>query len=186
MNPDRRDLLRAAGGLALGLATAGAWAQAAATGYHPIGWEGLIPPGWDPLAALREADLDPRRIAEGSAAEVEASRKLREIWDSAPVRLDLQGARVRLPGYVVPLESSRGSVREFLLVPYFGACIHSPPPPANQIVLVRLDRPATLQTMDAVWVWGELGVHRSRTEWGQSGYRLQGRGTSPYRDTAAR
>lgn len=186
MNPLRRHLLRAAGGLAVTLTTARVFAQASAQGYSTIGWEGLIPPGWDPMAALRQADLDPRRIAEGSAGEVEASRKLREIWDSAPVRLDMQGARIRLPGYVVPLELSQGSVREFLLVPYFGACIHSPPPPANQIVLVRLDRPASLQTMDAVWVWGELGVHRSRTEWGQSGYRLQGRGTSPYRDTSAR
>jgi hypothetical protein len=102
------------------------------------------------MAALKQAGLDPRAVGEGSADEMQASLKLREIWDSAPVRQDLQGTKVRLPGYVVPLEYSQGAIREFLLVPYFGACIHSPPPPANQIVLVRLDKPARLQTMDVV------------------------------------
>ena len=186
MNRSRRELLRAASALGVVLAAGGASAQARGQAYKTVGWDDLIPADWDPLAVLKAADLDPGKIGEGSAAELEASRKLREIWDAAPARADLQGARIRLPGYVVPLEMSQGSIREFLLVPYFGACIHVPPPPANQIVLVRLDKPAALQTMDAVWVWGELGVQRSRTEWGLSGYSLAAKGTSAYRDKPTR
>ena len=63
-------------------------------------------------------------------------RQMRELWDNAPTNPKMDGARVRLPGYVVPLEEVKGELKEFLLVPYFGACIHSPPPPANQIVHV--------------------------------------------------
>ena len=49
---------------------------------------------------------------------------------------DLDGRYVLLPGYVVPLEFSDSRIIEFLLVPWVGACIHKPPPPANQIVHV--------------------------------------------------
>lgn len=186
MKSTRRHFLRIGCGLALAAASPLGWAQPGGQGYRTLRWEDLIPLGWDPMAALKQANLDPRAIAEGSADELQASRKLREIWDSAPVRHDLQGSKARLPGYVVPLEYSQGAIREFLLVPYFGACIHSPPPPANQIVLVRLDKPAQLQTMDVVWVWGELVVHRHRSDWGISGYQLLARGSAPYRETRSR
>ncbi len=54
------------------------------------------------------------------------------------VNKSLEGATVRLPGFIVPLEAVKsGDVSEFLLVPYFGSCIHVPPPPPNQIVYVH-------------------------------------------------
>lgn len=49
----------------------------------------------------------------------------------------LDGQRVRIPGYLLPLEFDGDKVSEFLLVPYVGACIHTPPPPPNQIVHVK-------------------------------------------------
>ena len=49
----------------------------------------------------------------------------------------LDGETIRMPGYVLPLEFDGSKVKEFLLVPFVGACIHTPPPPANQIVHVR-------------------------------------------------
>ena len=122
--------------------------------YRTLQWDDLMPDGWNPKAAL--GNLDASRIPEGSAQELELQRKMRKIWDHAPVRAELDGQRIRLPGYVVPLEYSTGAIRDFLLVPYFGACIHSPPPPANQIVLVTLQKPARLRTMDACWVAGVL------------------------------
>ncbi|MGL4829805.1 MAG: DUF3299 domain-containing protein, partial [Vibrio sp.] len=50
------------------------------------------------------------------------------------VRTELNGSRVKIPGFVIPLEGDDQKVTEFLLVPYFGACIHVPPPPPNQII----------------------------------------------------
>lgn len=55
------------------------------------------------------------------------------------VRGNLNGEDVRLTGYLLPLEFSEEGETEFLLVPYVGACIHVPPPPPNQIVLVTLN-----------------------------------------------
>jgi hypothetical protein len=107
-------------------------------------------------------------------------REMRALWDNAPTRSALDGAGIRLPGYVVPLESNGGKVKEFLLVPYFGACVHSPPPPANQIVHVVLLAPKALHTMDAVWVSGTLKTRRQDSPWGMSGYAMQGAAVEPY------
>jgi uncharacterized protein len=175
MNKQRRKVLALAGALA-GLGMLPARAQ---TGARTLAWEDLVPKGWDPSAAFR--DQAPGQVAEGSAREGEMMRNMRRLWDEAPTRSELHGANVRLPGYVVPLEQARSEVSEFLLVPYFGACIHSPPPPANQIVLVRLIKPQPLRTMDAVWASGRLAAHRTDSPWGVSGYTMEGQSVQPYR-----
>jgi hypothetical protein len=66
-------------------------------------------------------------------------------------------------------------------VPYFGACIHTPPPPANQIVHVTLKKPWSLRAMDAVWVSGPLAVRRGSSDMGASGYALAAETVEPYR-----
>ena len=48
---------------------------------------------------------------------------------------------VALPGFVLPLEYEGKKVAEFLLVARVGACIHTPPPPPNQIVHVVAETP---------------------------------------------
>jgi uncharacterized protein len=69
----------------------------------------------------------------------------------------LNGQIVRLPGYLLPLEFSGKLVSEFLLVPWVGACIHTPPPPPNQIVHVKPDKPVTMTGMfEPVWITGQL------------------------------
>lgn len=161
----------------LGLPLTGAWLQASRAADKPASfrtttWEELVPKDWDPLKQLGGGNLD--RIREGGAKELALMREMRALWDNAPTRSDLNGANVRLPGYVVPLEQTRGEVKEFLLVPYFGACIHSPPPPANQIVHVVLAKPKPLRTMDAVWASGTLRTRRQDSPWGMSGYSLEG------------
>jgi hypothetical protein len=144
-----------------------------------------MPDGWNPKAAL--GNLDASRIPEGSAQELELQRKMRKIWDSAPVRAELDGQRIRLPGYVVPLEYSTGAIRDFLLVPYFGACIHSPPPPANQIVHVLPKTAAKgLRSMDTVWVTGVLAAVRTDSYMGVSGYRIEATQVAPYAERPAR
>ena len=69
----------------------------------------------------------------------------------------LNGQFVRLPGYLLPLEFSGKQVSEFLLVPWVGACIHTPPPPPNQIVHVKPEKPVEMSGMFApVWVTGQM------------------------------
>ena len=156
------------------VASAGERAEEFPTGQ----WGELVPKGWNPFERFQR---DVGRIGEGSAQETAMMQELREILDSAPTRSELDGTKLRLPGYVVPLESGRGGVKQFLLVPYFGACIHTPPPPANQIVHVVLATPKPLRTMEAVWVSGTLRVDRQDSRFGVSGYRLDGVSAEPYR-----
>jgi hypothetical protein len=80
----------------------------------------------------------------------------------------------------VPLEREGTALKEFLLVPYFGACIHVPPPPANQIVHVIATKPVDTATMDAVWVSGKLTLERVQTHMGGSAYRLRAAKIEPY------
>ena len=88
--------------------------------------------------------------------EVEVVRAAAEAQNSS-VREDLHGQRVRIPGYMLPLDQEGQSVREFLLVPYVGACIHTPPPPMNQIVFVKSDTGVTSKGLfEPVWVEGTL------------------------------
>ncbi len=169
-------LLASAGGPALWLS--GPRAADKPVTFRTATWDELVPKDWDPLKSFRRRNVD--RIREGDAKELALMREMRDLWDNAPTRSDLNGANIRLPGYVVPLDFSRGEIREFLLVPYFGACIHSPPPPANQIVHVVLSKPRPLRTMEAVWASGTLRTRRQDSPWGMSGYSLEGFDVEPY------
>lgn len=148
-------------------------------GVREIGWDDLMPEDWDPLKLLEGRGLE--AISDGDPRSEALMREIREQWDQAPTRGELEGLRIRIPGYVVPLDMLGGDIREFLLVPYMGACIHTPPPPANQIIQVVSARRQALQTMDAVWVVGTLKVGRSDTRMGVSGYVLDATRIEPYR-----
>ena len=112
---------------------------------------------------------------------LELMRQMRTVWNNAPTNAQLNGAAVKLPGYVVPLEEVRGALKEFLLVPYFGACIHTPPPPANQIVYVRVATPLKgFRMMDAVWASGTLSTVRFDSMMGTSGYQMNAVEVIPY------
>lgn len=157
---------------------------AAPAAFEEISWFALIPEGWEPMKAFNDSmarlnDADPRAM--------EALRKLKQEWDNAPTEPSMHGAHIRIPGFVVPLESEGGQVKEFLLVPYFGACIHTPPPPANQIIHVFADKPLkNVRMMDAVWVSGVLEVARSPDAdntmglAGRVGYQMKAQILMPY------
>ncbi len=91
------------------------------------------------------------------------------------VENELIGQTIRMPGFILPLDFQEGGeISEFLLVPYFGACVHTPPPPPNQIVYVTLDEPIVVERMwDPVWVTGVLSADRNMNELGNAAYTLQ-------------
>lgn len=95
---------------------------------------------------------------------------------------ELNGALVKIPGFVVPLEvSTEGKVSEFLLVPYFGACIHFPPPPANQIVYITAQEPIDLEsTWEPIWATGELKTEFRETGLAYAGYTMVAESTEVY------
>jgi hypothetical protein len=88
------------------------------------------------------------------------------------VNTKLDQKQVKLPGFIVPLElDDNGKVTEFFLVPYFGACIHVPPPPANQMVYVTLKEGVQLDSMYAAfWVVGKMSARGKSTRLGAAAY----------------
>lgn len=100
--------------------------------------------------------------------------RMPDVLQSTAVVGELEGKFVRIPGYLVPLElNERGDAETFFLVPYFGACIHVPPPPPNQMVHVTFSGglPA-----DAIyipyWVTGELEIETTANELGVATYAI--------------
>lgn len=155
--------------------------KAPAAGARQITWEELVPKDWQPAKALGDVDLSTLDDADPRAAELLV--KLQEALNNAPTNPDLQGQNVRLPGFVVPLEEDKNGVSEFLLVPYFGACIHTPPPPANQILHVRPRTPAKFRAMDTVWISGKLQSKRTDSMMGTSGYSMTADSVTAYTDS---
>ena len=113
---------------------------------------------------------------------MELMEKLKTFWKESPVVHDYDGKIVKLPGFVVPLEMDAKTIQEFLLVPYYGACIHTPPPPANQTVHVVTDENHAYQgqLFDTVWVTGTIRVEKLSSELGEAGYRIEARKVEPY------
>ncbi|MCZ8131980.1 MAG: DUF3299 domain-containing protein [Steroidobacteraceae bacterium] len=95
----------------------------------------------------------------------------------------LEGRNVRVPGFIVPLElDEQGKVTEFFLVPYFGACIHVPPPPPNQMLFVTTPKGITLDSMYAAyWVTGRLTTRTKQTRLGAAAYTLAATDLEEYR-----
>ena len=158
-------------------------ATAARTAYQEITWDDLIPKDWDAMAALKGINV--ARLRDGDPKAQEALDKLRAAWDAAPVVSTLENKRIRLAGFIVPLERKGDLVSELLLVPSFGACIHSPPPPANQIIHAKSAKPLTgVKIMTPLWTYGTLAVQRGETQWGVAGYRLTVDKIAPYTEPA--
>ena len=167
--------------LAMALGAAGQ-PLAAQGDVRDLEWEELMPEDWDPFTGLEALMGDEvQGLADGSAQADRLMNAYREAVRSAPVVGELDGQRIRLPGFVVPLDFEGTETSEFLLVPYFGACIHVPPPPSNQIVYVETVAGYPLKELfDPVWVTGEIRTEAHLNEVGDAGYTMQATIIEPY------
>jgi uncharacterized protein len=103
------------------------------------------------------------------------SMKRRQPGGDAPpaVVADLNGKLVSIGGYIVPLDFESTTIKEFLLVPFVGACIHVPPPPANQIIYVKSEKGIEITgQFDPVTVKGTLKTETAFTGLADAGYSL--------------
>lgn len=136
-----------------------AWARAA----QEISWDDLIPPGVPYSQIIGEGELD------------EINDTWNPVYDANGTKLNeaLNGAFIKMPGFIIPFNISAKGVTEFMLVPYVGACIHTPPPPANQLVMVETKKPwPGDQLWDPVWVTGTMRTQLQSTNLGQTGYSI--------------
>ncbi|OXX73483.1 DUF3299 domain-containing protein [Vibrio sp. V03_P4A6T147] len=99
------------------------------------------------------------------------------------VRKELNGSMVKIPGFVIPLEGDANNVTEFLLVPYFGACIHVPPPPPNQIIYVKYPQGAPIQQLwDVIYLIGTLKTESVSHDLAETAYVIEGTAIEEYDD----
>lgn len=150
------------------------WASGTALASDPreITWDDLAGPVPDQIQAQIDQMLETDDMDILSDEEFEA--RWNELQDQAyPVIDEMDGEVVRIPGFVVPWDLEANEVREFLLVPYLGACIHVPPPPPNQVIFVKTDQVYDVQELfDPVWVTGTLNVETVSTDLAEAGYVL--------------
>jgi hypothetical protein len=95
----------------------------------------------------------------------------------------IDGQTIRVAGYIVPLDDDHRELSEFLLVPYVGACIHTPPPPPNQMIYVKMTRNerARFGLMDGVWVTGKVFLGRRGSPYGPTFYAMTASNVEEYR-----
>ncbi|WP_231388715.1 DUF3299 domain-containing protein [Pseudooceanicola algae] len=142
-----------------------------AKALREITWDDLIPPGVPYSEIVGEGNLD----------------AVNDTWNpifdqnGSKMNTKLDGQRIRMPGYMIPLESGSSGISEFILVPYVGACIHVPPPPPNQLVFVTSATPWPRdQLWEAIWVTGTMSVKMQYTSLGDIGYEVAADSLEPY------
>jgi hypothetical protein len=143
-------------------------------------WTQLIPPDAPVIAPQTAPIHDLSQLSNALAAE--SAPAARQQSPAAPVVKALDGQQVKLPGYIVPLEvSEEGRTTEFLLVPYYGACIHVPPPPSNQIVHITSEIGVKIEDLyQPYWIEGPMQVKASSSDLAEAGYQMEAEKIYPY------
>ncbi|GAA5234945.1 DUF3299 domain-containing protein [Verticiella sediminum] len=145
--------------------------HAGAAELREIDWLDMIPP--DELAELEKmADIEIDHNSDIPAEPIGSSRTV----------ATMDGVRGKLPGYIVPLSSDdKNRVTEFFLVPYYGACIHVPPPPGNQIVWVKPAEPVpNVEIWNPYWIEGTMHVRATQNDVAAASYSFEAEQVRPY------
>ncbi len=146
------------------------------TAYQDVLWDDLVPEGFQPDKILARYQARIQEANEGSAEERELYKQVMGEFNNAGANQALNGKKIRIPGYVAPLDTNGEMVGDFLLVPYYGSCIHSPPPPAHQTVMVNPSIGNSVALEDTylpVWVTGEITVEKVDTKLATAGYQIK-------------
>jgi hypothetical protein len=134
------------------------------------------------MALLKGIDLS--KLQDSDPRAFELLKNVREQWNNAPIINTWDGHAISITGYVAPLDGDSEHVKEFLLVPYFGACIHTPPPPSNQVIHIHITGdPIPFTDWDSfVTVSGTLEVKSSDSALGTAGYQMQADIVKPFKE----
>ena len=153
--------------------------------FDEIYWEELIPQ--DDLDAILNPPDYIAQVEDGSAEDqlentiqsaINPDKSTNEVYEKALVSTRIieamDGRNIRIPGFIVPIEFiGEKKVASFFLVPYFGACLHLPPPPPNQIIYVVSEEGITLESLyEPVWISGKLSTQLFEDETATSAYTL--------------
>nr|VFJ74597.1 MAG: hypothetical protein BECKFW1821C_GA0114237_106411 [Candidatus Kentron sp. FW] len=188
--PMKKNRIRAVLGLCsslfliAGLAT-GALRLDAAETAEKITWDALISEDYSPEATMAKYEKQIEALDDGDPETEALYQKILTEISNAPVNEKIDKKWVKLAGFTAPLRHENDRITEFLFVPYFGACIHVPPPPVNQIVLVKTASDHGIPLEEAffpIWVSGQIRVEGEKTELGEAGYRIENAAIEAYEE----
>jgi hypothetical protein len=152
-------------------------------GYWELMWDDLVPADFRPEAIMAKYQDELSQFQDGDPEAMAVYMQMQQEFNNAPVNEELDDKPVKLPGFIAPLEYEGDVITEFLLVPYFGACIHVPPPPVNQTVLITAAEDEGILIEDSfqpVWVYGVLSAEKSTTDLAEAGYFIEDAVIEPY------
>ncbi len=181
-------------------------AQVFSKGYKVIEWIELIPEA--DLAALlnppeylsniphnlENISLDDfsNAIEQQIEQQVEQSQRVPSpeeqayaaALESTNIKTEMNQQSIRIPGFIVPVEYNDAQViTEFFLVPYFGACIHVPAPPPNQVIYVKYPQGLQISALyDPFWIEGELLTAIVQNDIATSAYTMTAEAVKPYEE----
>lgn len=161
------------------------------TTYAPIDWTDLLPDA--DLTALENPPEYLTEIEDGSEDDRLASQ-LKAQSDSAAddpyqqalvsknIRPEFNGRAIRIAGFIVPLEfDDNETITTFFFVPFFGACIHMPPPPPNQIIYAQYEPGIRLEALyDPFWISGTLSTILIENDLATAAYSMNVTAIEPY------
>lgn len=161
--------------------------------YKTIEWTDLIPE--DELDILLNPPSYIDDIVDGSFEDDISSQikntlvpaeddPYQQALISTKIKPGMDGQAIGIPGFIVPLEFDEELiVTEFFLVPYFGACIHVPPPPPNQIIYVKYAKGLKLKTLyDPFWIYGILKTSTVENDTATAAYSIEMANYADYTD----
>lgn len=162
--------------------------------YTTIDWTDLIPQ--QDLEALENPPAYLDEIEDGSeedqiSGQLQSQRDIdpndpyQQALVSTRIKPEYNNQLVRLPGFIVPLEFDDNQVvTRFFFVPFFGACIHVPPPPPNQIIYSKFDKGIQLEVLyDPFWIQGKLITELIENDVAKSAYTMEVDLIEPYEET---
>ncbi len=154
------------------------------TAFKTLEWTDLIPK--EDLDALLTPPAYITEVEDGSDEDQISSQiqnaitaasddRYQQALVSTRVVSKMDGQAIRIPGFIVPLEfDDEQIITQFFLVPFFGACIHTPPPPPNQIVFVEYPEGLKLEALyDPFWISGILKTSLIENDLATAAYSLK-------------
>ena len=153
-------------------------------GYLELVWEHLVPKGYQAQDIISKYQEQLSLLSDADPQAMVIYEEMQNEYNNAPVNTEYAQKQVKLSGFIAPLDyDDDGLIINFLLVPYFGACIHVPPPPVNQTIFISAAPGEGIKPEDSyapIWVKGELTNSEEETAIGVAGYRIEQAIVDPY------
>lgn len=133
-----------------------------------------VRPGQNPALEAEDARLRAVSVENYKSMEWRVLRGLNvKTGEITPQVKAYEGGSVKIPGYMVPFDDDDDKVSQFVLVPVAGMCIHTPPPPPNQMILVEMSGEAKLVDWNRqIMVYGHLEIEQTQSPYGAVAYKM--------------